>query len=380
MAESRLLRFPVSGTEDGDEYVVVEVVSNGSKPLDIKLKCTEGEAVYLTKIRHNRVAELKASGSQCTNEEWQQILISSLIDQEGGTSPHGIEISAKVHSQIDVTLNFRKDIEGIKKALGSIKLKENSEEEEGISPFEWCVAVIGSRAKTAQDLAAANTKAAALEHSVNELKDQLEGLLKAKEDDETHMLEKFRDLLNEKKLKIRQQQRLIASANVDPVKLENVGASQDTLRKAKASRQAKRKVEESDSDQGFEKMDVDESGEDDDQKPEVDPYMDERQTTDDETQSEMDDSEEAPPLAAKRRGKVIPTRAKAGTAKGKAKLKQSTPPAKSKPALKPAQPDNARDDSASPPRRNLPFMKGKKAPPQSQVTAGDDETESDDEL
>lgn len=55
-------------------------------------------------------------------------------------------------------------------------------------------------------------------HVVGKLNQQLEELINAKIEHENLLLEKFRDLLNAKKLKIRDQQRLLASANVDPNK------------------------------------------------------------------------------------------------------------------------------------------------------------------
>ena len=100
------------------------------------------------------------------------------------------------------------------------------DEKTEISPFDWCVSAIASREKVQEDLVAAIAKVQTVEDSLKELKDQLDELIKTKEEDETELLEKFRDLLNEKKVKIRQQQRLLASANVDPDKLANIGGGQ----------------------------------------------------------------------------------------------------------------------------------------------------------
>lgn len=56
--------------------------------------------------------------------------------------------------------------------------------------------------------------------TVEKLDQQLEDLIKAKKEHENALLEKFQHLLNAKKLKIRDQQRLLASAKVDPEKGE----------------------------------------------------------------------------------------------------------------------------------------------------------------
>ena len=70
--------------------------------------------------------------------------------------------------------------------------------------FDWCGTSVQSRAAIREDLAAATAKARALENAVAELKAQLDEFLRAKESDEMELLEKFRRLLNEKKLKIRE--------------------------------------------------------------------------------------------------------------------------------------------------------------------------------
>lgn len=85
------------------------------------------------------------------------------------------------------------------------------------------------------------------------------------------MLEKFRLLLNEKKVKIREQQKVLATAQVDPSKLAAVQAARsagsrqtDKGRVPRGSRAGKRKAlsaeSSSDDSDGFEKMDVDKKG------------------------------------------------------------------------------------------------------------------------
>lgn len=62
-------------------------------------------------------------------------------------------------------------------------------------------------------LAEAAAHAKELETTVKELKSQLDELVTSKQDDETALLQKFRDLLNEKKVKIREQQKVIAAGS-----------------------------------------------------------------------------------------------------------------------------------------------------------------------
>ncbi|KAI0004815.1 hypothetical protein F4779DRAFT_599254 [Xylariaceae sp. FL0662B] len=364
MVASSVLRFPVLGKEN--EYFLVEVSSNGSQPLDLKLVGSESNAVFITTLRHKRIAEYRASTAHCTNEEWKEILVSIFVESR---PVPGIEVRAGVQSDgASVTLSFRKNIQGITQRLGSIKLSEDEKTE--AFPFDWCVSAIAAREKVEEDLAAASAKIQSLENSINELKDQLDELIKTKEEDESQLLEKFRDLLNEKKVKIRQQQRLLASANVDPERLANVGASQGTLKRvAQASRASKRKVKEESesSDDEFEKMDVDQD--DNRGSEQSDAGLDQQATTEEEETAsgtgESDDDELPPSAAKSRKNQAGPSRRST-----RASLAKETPESDT----------SEEDNEAPPPRRSLPFMKNKKTAAPVSKPAGNDETESEEEL
>lgn len=58
------------------------------------------------------------------------------------------------------------------------------------------------------------------EDTIAKLSQQLADLMEAKSQHENQLLANFAQLLNEKKLKIRNQQRLLASATADPTKGE----------------------------------------------------------------------------------------------------------------------------------------------------------------
>jgi hypothetical protein len=122
------------------------------------------------------------------------------------------------------------------------------------------------------------------------------------------MIEKFSRLLNEKKLKIRDQQRLLASSNVDPAKLAAIeqARTETKARSAGPSRAGKRKgviKDESDeeSDDGFEKMDVDA------QQPAADSEEDPAQTPDHSTAEDSEDeASPVPPPTRKAASKAKP--------------------------------------------------------------------------
>ncbi|KAI1084084.1 hypothetical protein F5B20DRAFT_365070 [Whalleya microplaca] len=364
MRESSVLRFPISGKEN--EYFLVEVSSNGSQPLDLKLVGSESNAVFVVKLRHKRIAEYRASSGHCTDEEWEKLLISIFVTDQPVPDT---EVKASVHLDSSyVNLSFRKNIQGITQRLGSIKLEED--ENADAFPFDWCVSAIAAREKVKEDLVAASAKVQYLENSFQELKGQLDELIKTKEEDETQLLEKFRDLLNEKKVKIRQQQRLLASANVDPEKLANVGASQGTRKRAaEASRTSKRKVKEESesSDDGFEEMDVDQDGNGGSEQPDV--GLDQDMTTEEEETASGTGSDDEPPPPA-------PT---AKTQKGKGKAAPPRRSARASTAKEAPETDSSEeDDKALPPPRSLPFMKNK-AVAMARATKLADEIEPDEE-
>ncbi|KAI0116364.1 hypothetical protein GGR51DRAFT_501108 [Nemania sp. FL0031] len=387
MAEIPVLRFPVSGQEN--DSFLLEISSNGSRPLDLKLIGSESTAVFLVKLRQKKIDEYKASPSQCSDEEWEQILTSTFVDLKPVPD---IEIRADVQSDgASVTLSFRKNIQGITQRLGSIKLDENGKTE--ISPFDWCVSAITSRTKVMDELAAAAAKIESLENSINDLKAQLDDFIIAKEEDETQMLEKFRDLLNEKKLKIRQQHRLLAAAKADPKKFTNIGGvdGQYAHRDAGPSRSGKRKaqikVEEEDESDGFEKMDIDKAGGDvnasDNDQPGSGSDVDENQqlSTDDDddaTATDLDTDDEPPTVAeVKRKGRSPSSRIT------KPKASTSTQTARASRTSSQKQMDVVSDsegeDQKPPPPRILPFMKTKKTAPPPEPADDDDETPSDDD-
>lgn len=267
------------------------------------------------------------------------------------------------------------------------------------------MSAIASRTRITEELAAAKAKVESLEQSVKELMAQLDDFITSKEEDETQMLEKFRDLLNEKKFKIRLQQRLLAAATVDPKKLANIaGGEEDGAhhRNAGPSRRGKRKTpvkEEDESDDGFRIMDVDKRTDNDDSidgdLPDSDIDEDQQVSTEqDTTASDPDDNDtdagsdkEPPKIAQVRKKKGIVVSPPRSNAKAKAKAKPQVSRSKQSAAAGPSRntrastqnkgsDDNESEDEAPPPPRTLPFMRGKKAPTPAPKPVDDDETAS----
>lgn len=218
----------------------------------------------------------------------------------------------------------------------------------------------------------------------------MEDLIKAKQEHENTLLEKFRELLNTKKRKIRDQQRLLADAKLNPrtglshtvrhyillrtyfspaARVQEARGSSGP-RKSVQSRQGKRKANGAGIDEdvgseedGFEDMDVDGEG-----GKAVPDALGREETPDksdlDETEDEAVDDNDTSPSTLRQVESGV-------GAKGKAieTVKQKEPTAKPPEITSP------------PPRRELPFTKkdqGQTAPKDT-LPIRDKEGESDDE-
>lgn len=93
-------------------------------------------------------------------------------------------------------------------------------------------ALIHSKQSATQSAARFNS----IQASVTDLQSQLEELILAKQEDELALLQKFRNLLNEKKVKIRQQQALIAELSANQTRTPEEPGSADELLQVKSSR------------------------------------------------------------------------------------------------------------------------------------------------
>lgn len=243
--------------------------------------------------------------------------------------------------------------------LGAITLPEK---EEVVELYDWCGLTIQSKDKVERELAELKAQLKAKEAEAEKINEELAQMVKLKNDHENDLIEKFSLLLNEKKLKIRDQQRLLASANVDPAKAAAVERSRSSAKSGSAgpSKGRKRKAGqvgqgETDSDDGFEKMDVDNQQDDATDSGDEPPRTPDRDST-----AEVDSEDEAPPAA--------PPARKAASSDKKAEASNAAP--------------DASESEDLPPRRELPFSKkpaSKQATAPQAAPAGDSETESDDD-
>ncbi|KAI5303479.1 proteasome regulatory particle subunit [Ascosphaera pollenicola] len=257
MAEPQILRIPRSDSDDG--FVLVRAAQRPkSSDLDLRLHATEGEAVYKGSVRASGLDQLRAKSNRSTEEEWSAILAYAFHQE-----PHipdsnwikGLKVTASIVSSGDDDEDSQK--------LGALELRQCEDE---ISLFDWCGTAVSSATSLQDDLQVLQDKAASLEDMNRKLKHQLDELIEAKTNHDKEMLAKFAQVLNEKKLKIRNQQRLLSTLNVSPgkadekqveIKKEEPNESPEPKPISKP-RSSKRKIRaDSSDDDGFDKMSVD---------------------------------------------------------------------------------------------------------------------------
>ncbi|KAH7112171.1 hypothetical protein B0J11DRAFT_416854, partial [Dendryphion nanum] len=208
--------IPVSPANGGDPAVVVEVVPKGPHPLDIRLVGCEGENVYVTNIKHRNIADLKKNTFKGSDDEWETVLSYFLLQRQPETAGQAkilqdIRMVYSINGN-ELDISIRRDVQGIKIMLGNIILRY---EEEEINPFEWAQTSAVAHSSALKEISRLKAELALRQDTVDKLNSQLEDFIKAKDEAETAMLQQFMELLNEKKRKIRDQSRLLASAKVD---------------------------------------------------------------------------------------------------------------------------------------------------------------------
>ncbi|KAH0525344.1 hypothetical protein TsFJ059_007725 [Trichoderma semiorbis] len=348
MAASRVIKLPRD--DDESTYALIQVVQKGSKPLDVKLVGTEGEAPYVTSLKHDRVASLQVPNCPVSESEWQAILQSLFSLQPVAD----IQATASIESETSLSITVRKRVQGITQRLGSIELKHD--ENEGIELFKWCAETTDALAQSNVALAEAAAHAKELETTVKELKSQLDELITSKEDDETALLLKFRDLLNEKKVKIREQQKILAAGPIQSSQQASQRFQPPDSQPSRApapSRPRKRKVQAVKNEPEEDEMEVD--------KIKVEPQDSEQEETAEDTASGGSDNDDDDD----------------GGDDSDTRNDEAEPGVDSSPGPAPEAAHPPKKSAEQPPApRSLPFAK--KAAP-TKAPAAEEETESDDD-
>jgi len=243
MADVHVLRLRRTDTPASapPSYILLHVQKSGSQPLDAKLIATEREHLYHANVKQSSIKSLQSSHYSGDLNEWTAILQHALLQQQPvGVSSRaldGLETVAAISGE-SLTVTFRKNIGGIVQRLGSLKLTLDDEREEVAFP-EWVDTAVSASDSLRDQLNTLQISVTEQQKQVTSLTQQLDDLVKAKKDHEEELLKKFAAMLNSKKLKIRDQQRLLAGVKIDASAVEEVRGP----RNAGASRKGKRKAD-----------------------------------------------------------------------------------------------------------------------------------------
>lgn len=187
---------------------------------------------------HSSLLQRRIQGSEASALEKLQVLATLAGDQ--------------------LSILFRNNISGITQKLGEVVFKKDESQELDITG--WTGTAVKRSNELDREVQELTSRYDEQSKKMEKLSLQLEDLIKAKIEHENDLLHKLQELLNTKKLKIRDQQRLLASAKLDPkqaAKLESA-RSNSKPRAATASRTGKRKAKgghrasESSEESGFE--------------------------------------------------------------------------------------------------------------------------------
>jgi len=336
MAPKHVLR--VRRTDGSPDHLLVNVTQTSkTRPLDLKLVATDHEHLYHATIENNDVVALQASKYNGDADEWKQVLTCTLLQQRPDANLdalQSLEVVAAVNGET-CTLTVRNNIGGITARLGAIDLTQDDEREE-VSAFEWVDTAAASSDDLRTELATLHSSLESQQAQVAKLTAQLDELVKAKKEHEEQLLRKCAVLLDSKRAKIREQQR------------ELNAMSKVTGHKAGASSRGKRKAHGHSSDLDEDdkaNLGLDRAEDDADEDEDLEVEEDEGQQTPDQ-ETEDEDSEDG--FAGSQKGlpaKVLPSSTQGRQHGGNATGKDG----------------NVMDVDVEnlPPRRELPFARGK---------------------
>lgn len=160
----------------------------------------------------------RGTSSKLDDREWEGLLETFFLQQSLNGNEYAaerlgvVEVSATI-SEESLLLVFRKNISGIKQRLGELVLEKNENEE--IELFGWLGTATAQNNELVKELTNLNDRYKEQGQKIQVINTQLEDLIEAKLKHENSLLEKFRELLNAKKLKIRDLNRALALARVD---------------------------------------------------------------------------------------------------------------------------------------------------------------------
>ena len=199
-------------------------------------------------VKHSRRKDIRDAKNPQDDQEWETTLRSLLLQEKMPSTKDQTEIVATVTTGSQIHLQIRKNIEGIFQRLGEIDLKYQEDLE--IDTISWAHNAVSRADALSAEIQDLKAKDASQGDTIHNLNQQLSDLTNAKKEHESALMAKFCELLNAKKLKIRDQQRLLAGAKVDSAQAAKVQASRAVAerRSPERSRAGKRKASKEEED------------------------------------------------------------------------------------------------------------------------------------
>ncbi|EXJ60643.1 hypothetical protein A1O7_04796 [Cladophialophora yegresii CBS 114405] len=240
----------------------------GGDELDLDLLATDGTAAFTTKVRRRNLKKLRAKNYDGSDDEWSNTILSVLGLKTASTagSPQEADLDVTCSfsgkgSKRTLSLVFSNKVEDITQRLGTVELPQNTDAEDDVDLFGWTSQAIEQRDRLQGEVTGLRGQVKTKDDMVASLQKQIDELVEAKAEHEKQMLSKFALLLNEKKLKIRNMQRILSTAKIDQKKLRELQAvigdePAGIVRRKK--RAAEEEVQhESDDTDAYETMDAD---------------------------------------------------------------------------------------------------------------------------
>ncbi|KAL9609391.1 MAG: hypothetical protein Q9167_005838 [Letrouitia subvulpina] len=262
-------------------------------------------------VKQSRVHKYRSSSNQLDLPQWEFLLHSQLLGEPPSstslsdqTTLQNISLAAVINPK-DLTLTIRKSISDIHQVLGSLTLTKDPNLDLDI--FSWCSVSLVHSSTLLASISSLEDKCKKQEAAIADLRQHVEDLIKGKEEHEDILIRKFAELLNEKKLKIREQNRLLVTAKPDPRRIAEMQRlrRQNVKHEPKESREGKRKVsdgasdEESDAFEDVKHEQVEDPADDSEQET---PQHSDLDATDDEI--ENDDLDSVPTVVGAK-GKIL---------------------------------------------------------------------------
>ncbi|PIA99453.1 hypothetical protein CB0940_02626 [Cercospora beticola] len=233
-------------TDNKSAHFLVHVAQEGRNELDLKLIGTDKSELYVVSLTAADTKSYQDRNFNGSEEDFQTLLKFSFLHYRSDAilpaSLQGVETVAAINGPT-ASITIRKNVDGITQRLGTIHLQENTSHTE-IDTFDWVEAATAEADELRSQLDGLQISVESQKNSIAKLTTELDMLVRAKKAHEDDLLSKFAALLNAKKLKIRDQQRLLNGAQIDPVAATEVSNARlsRTTRKAGASRSGKRKA------------------------------------------------------------------------------------------------------------------------------------------